>query len=143
MCLVRPGESLPAFPRPTHGPPESGLLPFRAINHAIYGIPQGHPDHDIERCIFQQPKNPYDGWTTFAKTVTCNGGENYHPSGTRGYTHREAACLQTFPLEHRFCGIGVLKQVGNAVPPMLAKAIFREIIKDLQRTDGIRGRSRR
>lgn len=30
---------------------------------------------------------------------------------------------------------GVRKQIGNAVPPVLAKLIFREVIKSLRRTD--------
>ncbi|KAL1955818.1 hypothetical protein VTO42DRAFT_8057 [Malbranchea cinnamomea] len=136
-----PGEILPTFPPATHGPPESGLLPYRTIFDAISGLASNAPNHEIDRCIYDVPKPPFNPHT-FAKTVTCNGGENYHPSGTRTYTHREAACLQTFPLEHRFCGVGVLKQIGNAVPPMLAKAIFRQVVKQLERTDGIRGRPR-
>ena len=89
--------------------------------------------------MLRRPADP----PSFAKTITCSGGDNYHPSGERQFTHREFACLQTFPLDHRFCGVGVKKQIGNAVPPMLAKAIFREIIKELERTDGIRGRNNR
>ncbi|WEW61471.1 methyltransferase [Emydomyces testavorans] len=138
MIGAGPGESLPPFPKPTHGPPESGLRPYRTILDAIGGIPESAPDHDPERAYFRNiVKSPYSPHS-FAKTITCNGGDNFHPSGTRAYTHREAACLQTFPMEHRFCGFGVLKQIGNAVPPMLATAIFKEIIKDLKRADGVR-----
>ncbi|PGH12784.1 hypothetical protein AJ80_06608 [Polytolypa hystricis UAMH7299] len=140
MIASGPGESLPPFPKPSHGPPESGLLPYRTIHDAISSIPPDTPDHDLNRASRSFiPKSPLDPHS-FAKTITCNGGEyNYHPSGLRSYTHREFACMQTFPLEHRFCGVGVVKQIGNAVPPMLAKAVFREIVKDLQRTDGFRG----
>ncbi|KAI2012627.1 hypothetical protein LOZ39_000563 [Ophidiomyces ophidiicola] len=130
-----PGESLPRFPRPTHGPPGSGLLPFRTIRDAIGGIAENAPDHDPERAFFRNITKPAYSPYSFAKTITCNGGDNFHPSGTRAYTHREAACLQTFPMEHRFCGVGTLKQIGNAVPPMLAKAMFEEIIKELESSD--------
>lgn len=79
-------------------------------------------------------KPPYDP-NTPARTITTGAGEfNYHPSGERSFTNRELACLQTFPLEHRF-GQGARRQIGNAVPPMLAKAVFREVIKSLQKTD--------
>lgn len=71
-----------------------------------------------------------------AKTITTGGGEaNYHPSGKRGYTNREFACLQTFDVDYRFGRRGVRKQIGNAVPPVMAKAIYREIIRSLRRTD--------
>ncbi|QVM12581.1 hypothetical protein D8B26_007202 [Coccidioides posadasii str. Silveira] len=137
MIGAGPGEPLPPFPKPTHGPPGSNLLPHRTILDAIGDIPENAPDHDPERAYFRNITKPAFPPRSFAKTITCNGGDNFHPSGTRGYTHREAACLQTFPMEHRFCGVGVLKQIGNAVPPMLAKAVFREIIKDLERVDGV------
>jgi DNA (cytosine-5)-methyltransferase 1 len=54
-----------------------------------------------------------------------------HPWQNRGLSVREAARLQSFPDSYHFYGsIGFQQQqVGNAVPPLLAKALFQEIIK--------------
>jgi len=53
-----------------------------------------------------------------------------HPSQHRGLSVREAARLQSFPDRYTFCGsIGFQQQqVGNAVPPLLAKAVFQSIL---------------
>lgn len=53
-----------------------------------------------------------------------------HPFDDRGLSVREAARLQSFPDWYVFEGsIGFQQQqVGNAVPPLLAKAIFENII---------------
>lgn len=53
-----------------------------------------------------------------------------HPTQNRGLSVREAARLQSFPDWFRFMGsIGFQQQqVGNAVPPMLSKAVFDAII---------------
>jgi DNA (cytosine-5)-methyltransferase 1 len=52
-----------------------------------------------------------------------------HPWKDRGLSVREAARLQSFPDSFRFVGsIGFQQQqVGNAVPPLLAKAVFQKI----------------
>ncbi|WP_420597128.1 DNA cytosine methyltransferase [Deinococcus sp.] len=52
-------------------------------------------------------------------------GRYLHPSEHRPITHREAARLQTFPDAFQFEGsrIEVARQIGNAVPPMLAYRI--------------------
>jgi DNA (cytosine-5)-methyltransferase 1 len=53
-----------------------------------------------------------------------------HPSQGRGLSVREAARLQSFPDDFRFCGsIGFQQQqVADAVPPLLAKAIAEALI---------------
>ncbi|WP_410500190.1 DNA cytosine methyltransferase [Chitinibacter sp. S2-10] len=53
-----------------------------------------------------------------------------HPSQDRGLSIREAARLQSFPDDFIFKGsIGFQQQqVGNAVPPFLAKAIFESLL---------------
>jgi DNA (cytosine-5)-methyltransferase 1 len=52
-----------------------------------------------------------------------------HPIENRYLTPREAACLQDFPIDYVFKGtLGqVQKQIGNAVPIKLAKAIALEV----------------
>ncbi|MDM8514570.1 DNA cytosine methyltransferase [Desulfobacterales bacterium HSG16] len=54
-----------------------------------------------------------------------------HPDEDRGLSLREAARLQSFPDDFIFKGTlrSMQQQIGNAVPPLLAEAIFRQIIK--------------
>ena len=65
-------------------------------------------------------------------TVVGNFRKNMliHPTQDRGLSVREAARLQSFPDSYQVYGsIGFQQQqVGNAVPPLLAKAVFRSII---------------
>jgi site-specific DNA-cytosine methylase len=70
-------------------------------------------------------------------TVTRSGYRDFiHPFENRMLTVRELACLQTFPIDWEFVGTRLdsysskrvvsmtqFGQVGNAVPPELAKAV--------------------
>lgn len=62
-------------------------------------------------------------------------GRYLHPEEHRPITHREAALLQTFDDDYLFCGSksDVARQIGNAVPPELGKAIAEEIKQRLYR----------
>ena len=61
--------------------------------------------------------------------------EIYSPILNRAITVREAARLQSFPDTFKFIGskMSQMKQVGNAVPPLLARKIARVIMNDIKR----------
>lgn len=60
-----------------------------------------------------------------------------HPTINRAVSVREAARLQTFPDSFIFCGTkdSQYQQVGNAVPPILAKAIAEHLASYLDGDD--------
>ena len=76
---------------------------------------------------------------SIAKTITTrydtpSSGEFTHPYLNRAITTREAARIQSFPDTFRFYGSksSQMKQVGNAVPPLLGKAIAERILDDMK-----------
>ena len=90
-------------------------------------------------------KSIYSGtWTRMRKdeisvTITTrfdtpSSGKFTHPFLDRAITVREAARIQSFPDDFRFVGNkgSQMKQVGNAVPPLLAAAIAKVIMDDIK-----------
>jgi DNA (cytosine-5)-methyltransferase 1 len=74
-------------------------------------------------------------WNDASCTIKENhGGVNIHPVESRVITVREMARLQSFPDDFIFKGpkSKQMVQVGNAVPPLLAKAIGLSIKKSLE-----------
>lgn len=91
-------------------------------------------------------KSIYSGtWTRMVKdevsvTITTrfdtpSSGKFTHPYLNRAITVREAARIQSFPDDFHFIGTKTsqMKQVGNAVPPNLAKAIAEVILNDMRK----------
>jgi DNA (cytosine-5)-methyltransferase 1 len=82
------------------------------------------------------PAQPAPTMTTRCTTPSC--GRFVHPTEDRGLTLREAALLQTFPIDYRFCGSyeAIERQIGNAVPPRLAQALGLAAINLLSESNG-------
>ncbi len=62
-------------------------------------------------------------------TLNTHNHHYFHPTQARKFTLREFACMQTFPMDYEFKGsrTSVVRQIGNAVPPLLAKSIGLKI----------------
>lgn len=71
-------------------------------------------------------------------TITCyftnvSAGAFTHPTEDRAITAREAARLQSFSDDFRFVGASIPRQIGNAVPPLLAEVVGEAVAEHLQR----------
>ncbi|KAB8295214.1 hypothetical protein EYC80_007134 [Monilinia laxa] len=138
-----PGEPLPPIPPPTHSSPSSPILnthPFETVYETLRRIPTSAANHPIH-LMPEKDLKPYDSHAILPRTMTTSGGDNWHPSGKRGFTDREFACLQGFPLQHQFGQNGIKRQIGNAVPPVVAKVLFEGIRRFMEGVDGIVGDS--
>ncbi|KAL9616433.1 MAG: hypothetical protein Q9204_008577, partial [Flavoplaca sp. TL-2023a] len=133
-------EPLLKFPEPTHTrDPDSNSLPrFTSVAEAIKGIPQGYPNHDWSP-EFASPRRQHNGDAPLRRTILTGGTTEVHPSGLRAFSNRELACLQGFPLDHKFSVMAskteVKKQIGNAFPPSVAAVLFGSIKRQLQERD--------
>jgi len=79
-------------------------------------------------------------WDEPSLTLTCSRSqkqtERCHPDEVRPFTTREYARIQDFPDDWQFDGSlsSIYKQIGNAVPVELAKAVGKSIIYTLNKT---------
>ena len=83
-------------------------------------------------------------WDDVSRSITAHIAKDgywyIHPDQHRTLSIREAARIQTFPDRFRFAGEPShrYRQIGNAVPPLLAERLGRAIATSLER----RGRRR-
>ena len=79
-------------------------------------------------------------WDDVAPTITARfdsftRGKFGHPTQDRSISLREGALLQTFPADFEFVGnkVDIARQIGNAVPPIMAEQIGKSIIECYER----------
>ncbi|KAG4440342.1 hypothetical protein IFR05_004194 [Cadophora sp. M221] len=131
-----PGETLPEVPNYTHSKDTSdSLKPLASVRNVLNKVPRSCPNHNVQAAYGRGGLRSTWDASGVVPTITCNGGERAHPDGERGFTDRELAALQSFPHHHVFHGNAIKKQIGNAVPPLIAEILFKAIIKHLRMVD--------
>jgi len=108
--------------------------PFHVIEW-LKDVPEGCSAHENENPELR-PTSGFNTtykrliWNEPCSTISTNfniisGCRNVHPTSTRSLTIREAARAQSFPDSFAFFGrwSDIRRVIGNAVPPLLAKAI--------------------
>lgn len=88
---------------------------------------------------FKNTRNVNIAWTRLNSqkpsfTIDTGHNHHFHYKFNRVPTVRESARIQSFPDDFIFLGTKTsqLRQVGNAVPPMLAKVLAKQILKYME-----------
>lgn len=115
-----------------------------AVNHkefvkqVIAQVPDGGNYKDLPEGVGTS-RNFHMAWTRYAsnkpsRTIDTGHRNNFHYKWNRCPTVRESARLQSFPDDFVFLGNKTQqnKQVGNAVPVLLAYALAKQILKYLK-----------
>jgi DNA (cytosine-5)-methyltransferase 1 len=137
-------------PEPTHGE-NSNLFDDKkiwvSIGEALKNIPEPEEVHNLVNHTCSKFKLKFNGYlgnraidpTKPAPTVTARGDEKggvvvlHHPNNHRRMSVRELALTQSFPIEFIFEGTNssAYRQIGNAVPPLLAFAVASVFPKEI------------
>jgi DNA (cytosine-5)-methyltransferase 1 len=136
------------------GPPldlHFGRTPLPVTMERYLAVPPGGNRFDLQRnrpditpgCWIRKTKGGTDlfgrlWWDRPSVTIRTEffkpeKGRYLHPELHRPITHREAARIQSFPDSFVFIGskTEIARQIGNAVPPLLAKAIAQTVAEHL------------
>lgn len=107
------------------------------VQHIISLVPDGGNYKDLPE-EFRASRNFHVAWTRFnsqkpAPTIDTGHRHHFHYKYDRVPTVRECARLQSFPDDFTFLGNKTqqFRQVGNAVPPIMAQAIATQLRKYL------------
>lgn len=135
------------YPDPTHNQKgDNGLSKWVSSSEALSFLPDPDTPNDVANHVYSKYKlniNGYMGHRLLdpdkpAPTVTARGDDKGgvvilpHPNGQRRMTCRELATIQSFPVNFFFEGkpSSIYRQIGNAVPPMLAYNVAKQFPKE-------------
>ena len=130
------------YPSPTNDKNGKEHPIWISVSEALKDIPDPDEPNDILNHTYSKYKLSFNGYLGHrpldpdkpAPTVTARGDNKGgvvilpHPNGLRRMTCRELATVQSFPLNYEFVGTNssIYRQIGNAVPPLLAKAVAEQ-----------------
>jgi len=122
-----------------------------SIGEALKDIPEPEAEHSLFNHTCSKFKLKFNGYignraidpNKPAPTVTARGDEKggvvvlHHPNNLRRMSVRELALTQSFPIDFIFEGknSSAYRQIGNAVPPLLAFAIASIFPKELTQNE--------
>lgn len=132
------------YPQPTHSKEACCLNTSRwvSVSEALDGMPDPDTPNSLPNHVYSKYKLNFNGYLGHrplapdepAPTVTARGDNRGgvvilpHPNNLRRMTCRELAAIQSFPWNYGFIGgiSSVYRQIGNAVPPLLARAVAEQ-----------------
>lgn len=135
------------FPIPTHARPKIaaslGLLPWVGVGPILRELPDVTARHRLSNHVCSNYKVTFRNFTGHRRTdpnkpsptilARGNGKGGVcaipHPFRDRRMSVRESALVQTFPIDFKFFGAlnSMYRQVGNAVPVLLARHLGQEL----------------
>lgn len=131
------------YPTPSHNKDgNEGLKKWVSVAEALADLPNPDMPNNMLNHEYSKYKLNFNGYIGHralnpekpAPTVTARGDDKGgvvilpHPNGSRRMSCRELATIQSFPLDFLFIGkrSSIYRQIGNAVPPLLAYALAKE-----------------
>lgn len=142
-----------SHPLPTHSDQSNlfpNLKPWVTVEQALDNIPDPDGEHSLLNHTYSKFKLKFNGYignrhidpNKPAPTVTARGDSKggvvvlHHPNNKRRMSVRELATIQSFPIDFEFIGTNssAYRQIGNAVPPLLAYHIAKQFPTKLTKT---------
>jgi DNA (cytosine-5)-methyltransferase 1 len=130
-----------------------GLEKIKTIGQVLKDIPDPDKENTLYNHVYSKFKLKHNGYINHRKvnpkkpapTVTARGDLkggamiNYHPNNKRRLTVRETAIIQSLPIDFEICGsmTSCYLQVGNCVPPPLAKSLGEIFHKPIRKKNQI------
>lgn len=119
---------------PKHTKKTIELLELIKPGESMKNLPKKYRTKSVHSGAYGRMEKDKPSYTLTTRLNTPSVGRITHPVDHRTITPREAARIQSFPDSYRFLGniTSVGMQIGNSVPPLLAKSIGTSIIKILK-----------